>query len=213
MKSPTFSGNLINATAGSDYFLSQAELNGLRFEGVHLAGIKADYLNLKQVQLQGVYLNESHLYASSFADVWMGACSLANTHVERLLAHRVEFIDCLLLGLNATDAHFQDVCFRACDGRLAGFRFSTFKSVIFERCNLRRANFQGADLTGVRFIECDLSEAEMSQTTLKGTDFRTSTIDAMRIGAEEVVGAIVDHFQAAYMASLLGLVIKSEDEG
>ncbi|MBV7335219.1 hypothetical protein KFU94_44665, partial [Chloroflexi bacterium TSY] len=32
-----------------------------------------------------------------------------------------------------------------------------------------------------------------------------------RIGPEEVVGAVVDHFQAAYLASLLGLIIKSED--
>jgi hypothetical protein len=58
-----------------------------------------------------------------------------------------------------------------------------------------------------------LSRAELSQTTLRGTDFRTSVIEGMRVGPAEVVGAVVDHFQAAYMASLLGLIIKDEDTG
>ena len=52
----------------------------------------------------------------------------------------------------------------------------------------------------------------MSQAKLNGADLRTSVIEGMRVGPVEVVGAIVDHFQAAYMASLLGLVIKNEDE-
>ncbi len=96
--------------------------------------------------------------------------------------------------------------------QLARFRFASFKSVIFDGCNLQDANFQGADLSGVRFRNCDLSRAELSQAKLTGTDFRTSVIEGMRVGPTEVVGAIVDPFQAAYMASLLGLVIKNEDE-
>ena len=145
-------------------------------------------------------------------DVRLNECSLSNLICERLLVHRAEFFDCRLVGLNITDGHLQNVIFRACDAQLARFRFSSFKSVIFEGCNLPDANFQGADLSGVRFRNCDLSRTEMSQAKLSGADFRTSVIEGMRVGPVEVVGAIVDHFQAAYMASLLGLVIRMDED-
>jgi len=84
--------------------------------------------------------------------------------------------------------------------------------VRFEKCNLANADFQGSNLAGVRFANCDLSNAEMSHTTLVGADFRGSKIDGLKVGARELPGAIVDHFQAAYLASLLGIVIKDEHE-
>jgi uncharacterized protein YjbI with pentapeptide repeats len=57
-----------------------------------------------------------------------------------------------------------------------------------------------------------LRHAQLSGATLKGTDFRGSQIDEMRVGIQELPGAIVDPFQAAYIAGLLGVVIKHEHE-
>ena len=212
MKSPVFPKELNKATLRKGDFKSHEEYSCLRFEDGHLMGEQAEYLVLHQVQFQGVHLSDSLFYSPSLADIRLTECSLANANCERMIAHRTEFIDCQLVGLNATEGHLQDVLFRACDVQLVRFRFCTFKSVTFDGCNLKGANFQGADLSGVRFKRCDLSEAEMSQAKLTGTDFRTSEIEGLRVGAEEVVGAVVDHFQAVYMASLLGLVVKSDDE-
>ena len=202
-----------SAPLTEESFRSDDEIWGKRFEGGHAIGIEAEHLMLEQVQLHGCVLDSSILYGSRLTDARLDECSLANLVCERLIVRRAEFVDCRLVGLNITDGHLENVLFRECDAQLARFRFSSFKSVLFDGCNLQDANFQGADLSGVRFRKCDLSRAELSQAKLTGTDFRSSVIEGMRVGPAEVVGAVVDHFQAAYMASLLGLVIKDEDTG
>ncbi len=197
--------------------LSQATLqsdepyHGTRYVGGKCTDRSIEHLDLQQIEFRRVTLDNSELFAARMTDIRLNECSLSNLICERLLVHRAEFFGCRLVGLNITDGHLQNVIFQNCDMQLARFRFSSFKSVLFEECKLQDANFQGADLSGVRFRKCDLSRTEMSQAKLSGTDFRTSVIEGMRVGPMEVVGAVVDHFQAAYMASLLGLVIKNED--
>lgn len=212
MKSPSLPKQLPITTLTGGSLRSHEELSSLRFERGSFINQQADHLVLEQIHFQGVSLDHSQMYMPKLTDIRLIECSLANTNCERMIVHRAEFGGCRLVGLNVTEGHFQDVQFRECDLQLARFRFCSFKSVIFDRCNLKEANFQGADLRGLRFKKCDLSNAEMSQTKLHGTDFRTTVIEGLRIGPEEVVGAVVDHFQAAYLASLLGLIIKSEDE-
>jgi uncharacterized protein YjbI with pentapeptide repeats len=84
--------------------------------------------------------------------------------------------------------------------------------VRFEGCDLRHADFQRTDLSGVVFHKCDLRHAQLSGATLKGTDFRGCKIDDLCVGLQELPGAIVDPFQAAYIAGLLGVIIKAEDD-
>jgi uncharacterized protein YjbI with pentapeptide repeats len=62
------------------------------------------------------------------------------------------------------------------------------------------------------FHKCDLSHAQLSGATLKGADFRSSIIEEIKVGVQELPGAIVDYMQAAYIAGLLGVVIKEENE-
>ncbi|MEZ4727820.1 MAG: pentapeptide repeat-containing protein [Caldilineaceae bacterium] len=145
-------------------------------------------------------------------DTRFESCDLANAAWEQFLAHRVAFLDCQLVGWDAGEAHLQNVRFQACNGQFAGFRFATCKSVYFEQCDLRHANFQRADLSGVIFHKCDLRHAQLSGAKLQGTDFRGSQIEAMHVGLHELPGAIVDPFQAAYLAGLLGVVIRHEYE-
>ncbi|MEM7532170.1 MAG: pentapeptide repeat-containing protein [Chloroflexota bacterium] len=209
---PKFSTKLHKTRLTDGFFQAHEEYSHLRIEGGHWAAESADSVMMSQVQLHEASLDASTLYAPKLTDVRLTQCNLANTTCERIIAHRTEWLTCQLIGLNVTEGHFQNVVFRDCHLEWARFRFCSFKAVTFEACNLKHANFQGADLSGVRFKHCDLSEAEMSQAKLVGTDFRTSTIEGIRVGATEVVGAVVDHMQAAYMASLLGLVIKSDDE-
>lgn len=213
VKPPQIPKKLTETTLTANLFHSDDEVSGLAFAGGQLHIQDVEHLGLRQVRFEDVLLDNSVLYSPTLVDVRLERCSLTNATCERLIARRVEFIGCRLLGLNVTDGHFQNVTFRDCDVQLTRFRFSSFDSVIFNECNLTDANFQGADLSGVRFEKCNLGNAEMSQAKLTGTDFRTSTIEGLRVGPKEVIGAVVDHFQAAYMASLLGLIIKDDNEG
>ncbi len=143
-------------------------------------------------------------------DVRFEDCDFASATWERPTLHRTEFVRCRFTGFAAPDALFEDVRFRHCSAKLAHFRFSRFKHTRFEDCDFEEADFQGADLTGVRFVRCNLSRAQFSHTKLKGADLRTSQLEGLRVGPDELPGAIVDHFQAAYLASLLGLDIRDE---
>ena len=180
---------------------------------------RPDFTNQQaaHITLTGVYCkhgrwSNSRLHGVRCQDTRFEGCDLANATWEQIIARRVEFVACQLLGWNALEAHLQNVRFQACNGQFASFRFARFKQVRFEQCDLRHADFQRADLSGVVFYKCDLSHAQLSGAILKGTDFRSSTIDDMRVGIQELPGAIVDHMQAAYIAGLLGLVIKDEYE-
>lgn len=153
---------------------------------------------------------ESRLQGVRCTDTRFDGCDFANATWERLTAHRVEFLTSQLVGFTALEAHLQHVRFQGCNAQFAGFRFATCKTVRFEQCDLRYADFQRADLSGVVFHKCDLRHAQLSGAILKGTDFRSSQIDEMRVGIQELPGAIVDPFQAAYIAGLLGVVIKDE---
>ncbi len=170
-----------------------------------------------QVVLRSLHCKEgswgdSNLHGVRCSDVRFTRCDLANATWEQLIAHRVEFTDCQLIGWNAQEAHLQNVLFQGCNLQFVGLRFVACKMVRFEQCDLRNADFQRADLSGVVFHKCDLSNAQLSGTTLKGTDFRGSTIEKLRVGIQELAGAIVEPLQAAYIAGLLGVVIKHEHE-
>ncbi len=109
-----------------------------------------------------------------------------------------------------TEAHAGSTLWRECNLSLAQFRFATFKNARFENCNLRGADFLEADLRGVVFQNCDLQDAQMSFCKLENTDFRGSDILGLKVGVENLNGAIVEPFQAAYFAGLMGLQVKWE---
>ena len=189
-----------------------AEFSGVLLNGADFTAQEAEHLTFTGVHCKQVRWAESRLRGVRCIDTRLEGCDLANATWERLTGHRVEFLTSQLVGFTGLEAHLQQVRFHGCNGQFASFRFATFKFVRFEQCDLRHADFQRADLSGVVFHKCDIRHAQLSGATLKGSDFRGSKIDEMRVGLQELPGAIVDPFQAAYIAGLLGIIIKDEYE-
>lgn len=209
---PRLPKNLSSTLAADELIQDEGEYSQLRLTNQNWAAQTTEHLSFKSSWFKQVNLEQTRFLAPKLIDLRLENCDLANAAWEKALLQRVEILGCRMTGFKAIEAHFQDVLFRDCIGALAQFRFATFKSVQFERCNFANADFQGANLAGVRFVKCDLSNAEMSHTTLTSTDFRSSKIEGLKVGVRELPGAIMDHFQAAYVASRLGIVIKAEDE-
>ena len=113
-----------------------------------------------------------------------------------------------MLGLDLTSGSLQNVLFKDCRAEYACFRFIKCKAVRFENCSLREANFQGSDLQGCSFRGCDMRQAEMSQARLEGADLRDSKIEGIRVDPGSLSNVTVDFSQAAYLSTLLGLVVK-----
>jgi uncharacterized protein YjbI with pentapeptide repeats len=186
--------------------------SSVRFVKLDLSAQRVEHLLFESAQFEHTSLSQTSFLAPRFTNVHFEECDLANAAWERATIHRAEFFDSKWVGLKLPEAHLRDVFVRNCRGQYLHCRFATLKSVTFQDCDLSDADFQGSDLTGVRFIHCNLTNAEFSQTKLSGADFRGSQIDHIKVGPHELPGAIVDPVQAAYLASLLGLVVKSEQD-
>lgn len=212
LQKPRLSTRLLPDPLAAGSLQDFAEFTTVLLERADFSGQRVAHLTFTAVQCKQVRWGDSRLHGVRCTDVRFASCDLANATWEQFVAHRVELLDCQLLGWNALEAYLQNVRFQGCNGQFAGFRFATCKLVRFEECDLRNADFQRADLSGVVFHKCDLRGAQLSGTILKGTDFRGSQIDDLRVGIHELPGAIVDPFQAAYIAGLLGVVIKHEGE-
>jgi uncharacterized protein YjbI with pentapeptide repeats len=173
----------------------------------------ADYvrrdLSLEQSICEKVSFTASRLPLMTTRDVRFLRCDMANARWIRSFWDRVEIVGCRLTGFDVTQAIMKDIIIRDCQADFACFRFATFKkTVCFEGCSLKEANFQGADLRGVSFRNCDLREAEMSQAKLLGADIRDSKIEGIKVAPEALRGVVVDVMQAAYLAGLLGLIVR-----
>jgi len=188
------------------------ELDALTLHGIDFSAQRVANLTWRGVACQQVRFAETQFDPLRLTDILLSGCDLANAQWARLTVQRLAFMDCQLIGFDAPDARWQDVTFTRCRAQYAKFRFSKFKQVRFEECDLRNADFQGSDLSGVIFHKCDLTDAQLSGTILKGTDFRGTKIERMKVGIAELPGAIVEPFQAAYIAGVLGVVVKLEGE-
>ena len=164
-------------------------------------------LHLESCILQAAAMPRAAIRSAKWKDVRFSECDLANVEIRALTAIRVEFLGCRMTGVRLNEAGWQNVLVSGGDQRYAQFRFSTLQKSEFDGCDLEDADFYGADLRGCIFRRCNLRNAEMSKAKLVGADFRGSTIDGLRLAAEDVAGAIVDAAQALSLAPLLGIRI------
>jgi uncharacterized protein YjbI with pentapeptide repeats len=189
-----------------------AEFSTLMLERADFSNQSAAHVSFTGIHCKQGRWATSQLQGVRCIDTRFDGCDFANATWERLTAHRVEFLTSQLVGFTSLEAHLHHVRFQGCNAQFASFRFATCKGVRFEGCDLRHADFQRTDLSGVVFHKCDLRHAQLSGATLRGTDFRGCKIDDLCVGLQELPGAIVDPFQAAYIAGLLGVIIKAEDD-
>lgn len=183
-----------------------------KLDHVILSGQRAHRLHLQGLLFKSVALNQTRLDAPQLRDIRFEDCDLANATWERASGQRIEWLRCQLVGFATPEAHWSHVHLRDCQASLARFRFVNFRHARFEKCTFIDADFQGADLTGAQFGHCDLTNVEFSQAKLSGVDLRTSDIAGIKAGPDELQGAIVTPAQAVYLASRLGLVVKSSGE-
>jgi uncharacterized protein YjbI with pentapeptide repeats len=141
-------------------------------------------------------------------DVRLVKCDLSNAVLRGFEASRVELIECRLIGMRATECHWQDVLVENCDMRYAQLTDGKARSCEFRACHLGEADLRGADLEGAIFTNVMLHRADLSRAKLRGTDLRGAEIEGITVQAEDLRGAIVSVVQAVDLARLLGLIIK-----
>ena len=191
---------------------SRERYSGLKLTSGNFGGQVADRLVFEECLLTHIELSTTHMSHVEMLDVRCTDCNLANAVWTPAIFQRVEWLTCQMTGLILSEANFQDVLFKECNGSFAQFRFASFQRVHFVNCNLVEADFQEADLSGVNFENCNLSRADMSKAKLNGVDLRSSEIEGLRIGAQEIQGAIINPTQAVALVQALGVIVKWPSE-
>jgi uncharacterized protein YjbI with pentapeptide repeats len=164
------------------------KIDGSVLEQTDLGLCKLDKLKLIDSEVLGSNLANMDAFEAFFLRVVMTENRMTGTRLNKLIA---------------TDWKMNDV-----KANLMQMRFGKIRKAHFIKCDFRNADFQATDLTGCVFEKCDLEEAEFSECKLKGTDFRGSNISNMRVGVEEIRGAVFDMEQAMKLLGLLGVEIK-----
>lgn len=168
-------------------------------------GQSADLVTLSRGRLVRVGLARTTLPGLSMEGMVLEGCDLANARWEESRFVKVQARECRMTGIGLFSSRGTECLFDSCEVSFGDFRSSVFRKCRFMNCNLRGADFQGADLRETLFENCNLCEAQFSFTRLEGTDLRGSRIDGLRVGMDNLRGAIVDPFQAARLAGLMGL--------
>lgn len=185
-----------------------SETSALALAGCDFTAQSAEDLLFDQVSFQRAVFQQTRLARLRWFDVRATASDFSAAAWEKARLRRAEFNGCRLLGIQLLEAHLEQVLFKDCNLEGAVFASAVFKFARFETCNLRGAIFEQAELSGVVFRRCDLSQAALTGAKLTGADLRGSILSGLRIGPEDIRGAIIEASQAAQVVALLGVVIQ-----
>ena len=178
------------------------------FEDTSVAGREGDMVVFDRSILRRIDLSGTRLGRVTLRDAALSKCDMANAVWRAGYWNRVELQNCRMTGLDLAGSSLSHITFTDCKADLACFSQVTCKAVNFENCGLHEVDFQGADLRGCSFRGCDLRGAQLSETKLDGVDLRDAKIEGIVVAPDNLRNVTVDLFQAAYLAGLMGLIIK-----
>ncbi|MCC8155551.1 MAG: pentapeptide repeat-containing protein, partial [Tannerellaceae bacterium] len=174
------------------------------------SGYKKDSLSFSSCKFEKWTFMARPCRMARFIDIIFKNCDFSLADLGGSSFIRVEFTDCKLSGTNLSEGTFNQVLFNNCHGKYSLFNNDKFTGTSFSSCDLQGVVLDECKLHSIYFDACNLSEAEFYYTPLKGVDFRTSVIDRIRLNGPELKGAIVNSFQAADLARILGVIIEDQ---
>lgn len=207
IKAPQLPKTLTLADANEDMLVDGETHTQLEFQQRELVERVAYRLHFEEVIFTQINATATHLDHVRMEDVRLVGCNLANAAWSHLSCVRAEFRGCRMTGLTMLEAMFHDTLFKDCKGDLAQFYKAKLRGVRFEQCPLAGADFRLADVTGVVFAQCDLTGVDFTGATMPGADLRGCQIEGMRVGPQELRGAIIDEVQALALVRAMGITI------
>jgi uncharacterized protein YjbI with pentapeptide repeats len=184
----------------------------LRFVGVAFESVDFSGLTLSDVAFVDCSFGQASMTEASCRGVRFHRCDCSNLSFSGSLFRDCEFVGTKCMGAGFSDCRFDRVSFCS-----SNFRFADFGFARFARCVFSSSDFTESFLTDCKFgkeIRLDRSRfdsCDFSRTSLKGLDLSACEIESIHVSAAaaELKGAVVDRFQAAELARLLGIVIKA----
>ena len=198
-------------TPAYEIAVGEEELEGFLLDGVCAMEETLDRLEVKGCVIAHSVWQQATLRKSGFVDVIFDGCDLSGCDFSGAVFSRVRFQGCKLTGANFAETVFRDVAFCDCRAPYLNLAAAKAQRLLFADCRLTEASFQEMKWTAA-FQRCDLTGATFHFAPLKGINLTTSRMDGLRVGLPDLKGAIVNTYQAADLARLLGLVINDNPQ-
>lgn len=126
---PVFDTVLEPLVPAEERIVDEAIFSSVRICDAAFEPKEAECLTFKQTIFQKVLFNETVWRHIDLMNVRFEDCDLANVDFSEGILHRVEFINCKLVGMNLSQATLRDVTFEDCSGRYASMSFANCKRV------------------------------------------------------------------------------------
>lgn len=166
------------------------------------------YININNCFFQNCDFSHTQGYRNSFTNIRFETCDFSNIDWSESRLERVEFINCKFTGSNLSQSILKHILFENCKSDYCNFGGAQMQNVKFQSCDLEYANFGSCKFKNLHFEECNLDKAEFLHTSLRDIDFRTNSIQGLRLAGPELQGCKVTSIQAVTLAGLLGLVVE-----
>lgn len=212
---PQFAAELLDAGALLEPLLDAALAEETPIRGVLLENERMQGENLAKVCfshsiLRGCRFAACRAERGEYLDVRFERCDFSGMIWNDAYFSRCEFIDCKGVGAQLQGAVLKNVVLARCN-----FSYSDLDGALIERVLLRESDFSHSYLSqcrikGLKAEKTDFTRASFFHTPLKGVDFTGNRIEGLTVALEDLPGVIVDVYQAADLAKMLGLVVKMD---
>jgi uncharacterized protein YjbI with pentapeptide repeats len=201
-------GPLINQIIELQALEQSAE--GLKFSSDYLSGEDLSGIDYNCVEFDNCKLIGCDFSKAGFTNVYFKHCDISNCIFDSCYFNQVEFISCKGVGSKFQNSTIKHVLINDGNFTYANFEHSKFQKVLITTTNFSNAALAECILKEIELQKVIFNHCDFFKTPLKGIDFRDSDIDGIVLSDnyKELVGAIVDTYQAAALARFLGVEVK-----
>jgi uncharacterized protein YjbI with pentapeptide repeats len=145
-----------------------------------------------------------------FVDIVFKNCDFSNAHFSEAFFERCAFYDCKSVGTRMTDVIIKQTAFIQTNFKYADFDKAQLSNVLFEHSDLSEASITEAKLKSVEVKTSKFIKTNFFKTALANIDFSDSEFKHPVVSnpPTELVGIMVNMFQAAELIGIWGVVVK-----
>lgn len=164
----------------------------------------------KSVEISGCSFHDCDFEKASFVDVLFRNCDFSGSRLTDCYFHRCAFLSVKGVGADFHESLFKEVRMEDSVFSYANFSGTSWESTVLNGCDLQESYLEECRLKKTELNRVKLNRANLFGTALRGLDLRSCEIEGILISDEkkELAGAVVDLYQAAELARLMGLVIR-----
>lgn len=188
---------------------------GEDIEGKYITNLRIEASDLSKIEcadniFEKCVFNKVVFQKSYFKNCYFKNCDFSNCDFSNSTFSNCTFQNVKCLGTDFSEGVFKDTCIKECVFKYAVFTFSLFNVCDIEKSDMSEAYMDNCKLKKLILSDVNLIRANFYKTLLKGIDLRNCQIDGIILSTEakELNGAVVEMFQAAELAKMLGVIIK-----